>query len=103
MFQGHEEQWPASVFNQLGKSWPKGGPGIATGAWYAPGLDPDLEGTCLHGNPNMLTSDSGTSSLTRGPAARAPMGCLTSYPAMKDSTASRAASSRIWRGGDFMK
>ena len=42
---------------------------LATGAWYAPGADPDLEGTCLHGNPNTLTSDLGTSSLAQGPAA----------------------------------
>ena len=42
---------------------------LATGAWYAPGQGPDLEGTCLHGNPNTLTSDAGTSSLAQGPAA----------------------------------
>ena len=43
---------------------------LATGAWYAPGASPELEGTCLHGNPNTLTSDSGTSSLAQGPAAQ---------------------------------
>ncbi len=42
---------------------------LSTGAWYAPGSGPDLEGTCLHGNPNTLTSDEGTSSLALGPAA----------------------------------
>ena len=42
---------------------------LATGAWYAPGEDPDLRRTCLHGNPNTLTSDAGTSSLAQGPAA----------------------------------
>lgn len=42
---------------------------LATGAWYAPGQRPDLKGTCLHGNPNTLTSDEGTSSLAQGPAA----------------------------------
>ena len=42
---------------------------LATGAWYSPGPDPDLDGTCLHGNPNTLTSDLRTSSLAQGPAA----------------------------------
>ena len=37
---------------------------IATGAWFAPDT-----GTCQHGNPNVLTSDRGTSSLAQGPAA----------------------------------
>ena len=32
---------------------------LATGAWYSPGPEPDLDGTCLHGNPNTLTSDAG--------------------------------------------
>lgn len=42
---------------------------LATGAW----LDPDdpvaVTATCLHGNPNMLTRDAGTSHLAQGPAA----------------------------------
>lgn len=42
---------------------------LATGAWYSPGPEPDLDGVCLHGNPNALTSDLGTSSLAQGPAA----------------------------------
>ena len=42
---------------------------LATGAWYSPGPEPDLDGICLHGNPNTLTSDLGTSSLAQGPAA----------------------------------
>ena len=37
---------------------------IATGAWY----DPDGD-TCLHGNPNTLTLDKGTSKLAQGPIA----------------------------------
>ena len=48
---------------------------MATGAWYAPGADPDLEGTCLHGNANLLTADIGTSSLAQGPSAQT---CLVS-------------------------
>ena len=38
---------------------------IATGAWY----DPDPDGVCRSGNPNVLTSDEGTSLLSRGPDA----------------------------------
>ena len=42
---------------------------LETGAWYAP-LDPDdplsLE---IHGNPNVLTRDKGTSKLAQGPTA----------------------------------
>ncbi len=38
---------------------------LATGAWY----DPDHDGTCKHGNPNVLTRDKGTSRLAQGPTA----------------------------------
>ncbi|MEM7275723.1 MAG: molybdopterin dinucleotide binding domain-containing protein [Actinomycetota bacterium] len=38
---------------------------LSTGAWY----DPDDEGMCKHGNPNVLTRDKGTSSLGQGPTA----------------------------------
>ena len=39
---------------------------LATGAWYDP-LDPtDPNSLCVHGNPNVLTPDVGTSSLARG-------------------------------------
>ena len=42
---------------------------IATGAWYDP-LDPGQPGTlCVHGNPNMLTRDKGSSKLAQGPTA----------------------------------
>ena len=47
-------------------------PGVAqlpTGAWYDPALDvqgrPDWQ-TCVHGNPNVLTRDIGTSALAQG-------------------------------------
>ncbi|HJR93014.1 MAG TPA: molybdopterin-dependent oxidoreductase [Acidimicrobiia bacterium] len=39
---------------------------LSTGAWYDP-VAPD--GTCAHGNPNVLTRDVGTSSLAQGPSA----------------------------------
>lgn len=39
---------------------------LATGAWYDP-LDPaDDESICVHGNPNVLTTDIGTSRLAQG-------------------------------------
>ncbi|MFI5716946.1 molybdopterin-dependent oxidoreductase [Nocardia sp. NPDC051750] len=42
---------------------------MATGAWYDP-LDPaDPESLDVHGNPNTVTNDIGTSSLTQGPSA----------------------------------
>ncbi|WP_011582921.1 MULTISPECIES: molybdopterin guanine dinucleotide-containing S/N-oxide reductase [Chelativorans] len=44
---------------------------ISTGAWY----DPDERGCDLHGNPNVLTLDIGTSSLGQGCAAQT---CLVS-------------------------
>ncbi|GAA3055385.1 molybdopterin guanine dinucleotide-containing S/N-oxide reductase [Pseudonocardia yunnanensis] len=48
-------------------------PGVAqipTGAWYDP-LEPGVAGTLeKHGNPNVVTSDQGTSRLTQCPAAQ---------------------------------
>jgi biotin/methionine sulfoxide reductase len=38
---------------------------LSTGAWF----DPDEDGTCKHGNPNVLTRDKGTSKLGQGPSA----------------------------------
>ena len=38
---------------------------LSTGAWY----DPDPDGMCKNGNPNVLTRDKGTSSLAQGPSA----------------------------------
>lgn len=39
---------------------------LSTGAWYDP-LDPgDPEAMCVHGNPNVLTRDKGTSTLAQG-------------------------------------
>jgi biotin/methionine sulfoxide reductase len=39
---------------------------LSTGAWYDP-LDPaDPDAMCVHGNPNVLTFDRGTSSLAQG-------------------------------------
>ena len=39
---------------------------LATGAWYDP-ADPQEEAPlCVHGNPNVLTRDAGTSALAQG-------------------------------------
>ena len=39
---------------------------LSTGAWYDP-LDPaDPDSMCVHGNPNVLTFDRGTSKLAQG-------------------------------------
>ena len=38
---------------------------LSTGAWY----DPDDDGMCRAGNPNVLTRDKGTSQLAQGPSA----------------------------------
>jgi biotin/methionine sulfoxide reductase len=35
---------------------------LSTGAWY----DPDDDGNCVHGNPNVLTTDVGSSALGQG-------------------------------------
>lgn len=54
---------------------------IATGAWY----DPDGD-TCLHGNPNTLTVDKGTSKLAQGPIAHS---CLVQVEAAPQAPAPR--------------
>ena len=42
---------------------------LATGAWYDP-LDPAVDGSLdVHGNPNVLTLDIGTSQLAQGPSS----------------------------------
>ncbi|QOF75694.1 molybdopterin-dependent oxidoreductase (plasmid) [Aminobacter sp. SR38] len=42
---------------------------LSTGAWYAPETYASAGSLDLHGNPNMLTRDAGTSSLGQGPSA----------------------------------
>jgi biotin/methionine sulfoxide reductase len=39
---------------------------LSTGAWYDPEDPADLDAMCVHGNPNVLTADVGTSSLAQG-------------------------------------
>jgi biotin/methionine sulfoxide reductase len=39
---------------------------LPVGAWYDPVDDGSF---CIHGNPNVLTIDQGTSSLSQGPSA----------------------------------
>jgi biotin/methionine sulfoxide reductase len=39
---------------------------LSTGAWFDPADPDDPDSMCVHGNPNVLTDDAGTSSLARG-------------------------------------
>lgn len=39
---------------------------LPTGAWFDPADPGDYDAMCVHGNPNVLTDDVGTSSLARG-------------------------------------
>ncbi len=39
---------------------------LSTGAWFDPADPSDPDSMCVHGNPNMLTDDVGTSSLAQG-------------------------------------
>jgi biotin/methionine sulfoxide reductase len=51
---------------------------MATGAWFDP-LEPGVPGSlCVHGNPNVLTADIGTSRLGQGPSAQS---CLVEVAA----------------------
>lgn len=50
---------------------------MATGAWFAPGAD----GTCMNGNPNVLTSDTPTSTLAQASSAQS---CLVEVELFED-------------------
>ena len=39
---------------------------LSTGAWFDPADTSDPDAMCVHGNPNVLTDDVGTSSLAHG-------------------------------------
>jgi biotin/methionine sulfoxide reductase len=55
---------------------------LPTGAWYDP-LDPTEDGTLeKHGNPNVLTLDRGTSSLTQGCSAHTTLVDIELYQAL---------------------
>ncbi len=43
---------------------------LPTGAWYDPVPDAGGRSLCVHGNPNVLTRDIGTSSLAQGCAGQ---------------------------------
>lgn len=43
---------------------------LPTGAWYDPKIDAQGRALCVHGNPNVLTRDQGTSSLAQGCAGQ---------------------------------
>lgn len=63
---------------------------IATGAWY----DPDGD-ACLHGNPNTLTLDKGTSKLAQGPIAHS---CLVQVEGAAVTRPSGIASAPLGKG-----
>ena len=49
---------------------------LPVGAWY----DPIDDGAyCIHGNPNVLTEDIGTSSLAQGPSAHSTLVEIKKY------------------------
>ncbi len=53
---------------------------LATGAWYDP-LPPGEPGTLdIHGNPNLLTLDKGTSKLSQAPVSQTALVELERYP-----------------------
>lgn len=56
---------------------------IATGAWFDPGFGRAWQPFDRAGNPNVLTLDIGTSSLTQGPNA---MSCLVEIKKHQDCT-----------------
>jgi len=73
------------VFNKRGKCLAgviisnevmKGVVFLAVGAWYDPINDGDF---CIHGNPNVLTEDIGTSSLAQGPSAHSTLVEIKKY------------------------
>ena len=60
---------------------------LSTGAWFDP-LDPTQPGfVCLHGNPNVLTRDAGTSKLAQGPIAHT---CMVDLQRAADAPAAKA-------------
>ena len=61
---------------------------MSTGAWYDPEHPGDMRSMCLHGNPNVLTLDKGTSSLGQGPSAHT---CLVQVEKFADEVASPMA------------
>lgn len=53
---------------------------MATGAWWNPAHPGDPASACLHGNPNVLTSDCGTSRLGQGSAAQSCLVQVEAWP-----------------------
>lgn len=53
---------------------------LPTGAWYDPEVPGEVGSLCKHGNPNVLTSDKGTSSLAQGPIAHSCLVEVEKFP-----------------------
>lgn len=63
----------------------RGAVALATGAWYDP-EEPGVAGSlCVHGNPNVLTRDVGTSRLAQGPSAQSTLVEIERYSATPPS------------------
>ncbi|MEH6739254.1 MAG: molybdopterin dinucleotide binding domain-containing protein, partial [Sulfitobacter sp.] len=52
---------------------------LSTGAWYDPETPGDPLAMCVHGNPNVLTRDAGTSTLGQGPTAHSTLVEVTRF------------------------
>jgi biotin/methionine sulfoxide reductase len=53
---------------------------MATGAWWNPARPGAVDAPCLHGNPNVLTQDVGTSRLGQGSAAQSCLVQIEAWP-----------------------
>jgi biotin/methionine sulfoxide reductase len=69
---------------------------LASGAWldlrHVPGVGP----VCIHGNPNVLTEDRGTSSLAQGPVGQV---CLVEV----ERYAGEAPEVRVWESNPVLE
>lgn len=74
----HNERGACLAGLRLNEGLARGVVVMATGAWFDPGFGAAWSGTEQAGNPNVLTLDIGTSSLTQGPNA---MSCLVEVSA----------------------
>jgi biotin/methionine sulfoxide reductase len=53
---------------------------LSTGAWYDPATPGEVGALCVHGNPNVLTHDAGTSTIAQGSSAQT---CLVQLEKLK--------------------
>jgi biotin/methionine sulfoxide reductase len=53
---------------------------MATGAWWNPARPGATDAPCIHGNPNVLTQDVGTSRLGQGSVAQSCLVQIEAWP-----------------------